>query len=141
MDLHRLVEALGRLVGCDAEPGELAVAIALADAEIEPAVRQQVERRRLLGDEHRVVPGQHDDRRPQPDALRAGGKIAEHVQRGGDLADAGEMMLDHEDAMEAELLGLADIGDVVAVALAVAGGPAPRGAGTAEQSEQHRVIS
>src|SRR6516164_5149268 len=48
-DLDGLLEArLGLLQGY-AEPGEFIVAIALADPEIEPAARQQIEGRGLLG--------------------------------------------------------------------------------------------
>ena len=43
----------------DAEPVELAPAITLADAEIEPAVREKIEGRGLLGQQRRIVPGQY----------------------------------------------------------------------------------
>src|SRR5690348_6048243 len=42
-DLHRLVEALAGLVDRDAEAVELGLAVALADAEIDPAAGEQVE--------------------------------------------------------------------------------------------------
>ena len=58
------------------KPCELVAAIALADAEIEPPVRQQIEGRGLLGDQDRVVPRQHDDRGAEPDALGARREIA-----------------------------------------------------------------
>ncbi len=51
----------------NAEAGEFVVAVALADAEIQPPAGQQVDRRRLLGQQHRIVPRQHDHRRAQPD--------------------------------------------------------------------------
>src|SRR5208282_3716885 len=53
-DLDRLVEALGRLVLWDAEALELGRPVTLADAEIDPAVGEQVERRDLLCKEHRI---------------------------------------------------------------------------------------
>jgi len=75
--VDRLVEPRGRLVLRDAEAGKLVRAVALADAEIEAAVRQQVEGRGLLGDQHRVMPRQHDDRGAEPDALGARRQIAQ----------------------------------------------------------------
>src|SRR5262247_3281441 len=59
------------------EAGELVVAVALADPEVEAAAREQVERRGLLGQQHGVVPGQHDDRGAEP-------------QRRGARADPGQ---------------------------------------------------
>ena len=110
-DLHRLVEALGRLVDRDAEAVELGLAIALADAEIDAAAGQQVERRDLLGDQHRIVPRQHDHRGAEPDVLGARGEIGQHRHRGRDLALAGEVMLDHEELLEAEPIGFGHIVD------------------------------
>src|SRR5712691_3941540 len=132
----RLVEARGRLLLRDAEAGELIGAIALADAEIEPSVRQEVEGRRLFRDQRRIVPGQHDNRGAEADPLGAGGEVGEQVERGGDLAEPGEMMLDQEHAGKPELLGGHHVFDEIVVALAVAGGAAAR-AGAAEQSEFH----
>ena len=64
-DVEAFVEARVGLLHRHAEPGEFVVAVALADTEIEPAAGQEIERRRLLGQQHRVVPGQHDDRRAE----------------------------------------------------------------------------
>src|ERR1700693_2247094 len=52
---ERLLVALLRLRPRHAEAVELAPAVALADAEIKPAVRQQVEGRGLFGEQGRVV--------------------------------------------------------------------------------------
>src|SRR6185437_16584753 len=71
-DVDRFLEPrLGFLHG-DAEADELVVAIALADAEIEPAAGQQVEGRRLLGEQHRVVPRQDQNGGAEPDGAGAG---------------------------------------------------------------------
>ena len=64
--VEAFVKARVGLVHSTQKPGELVVAVAVADAEIEPAAGQQVERRRLLGQQHRIVPGQHDDRGAEP---------------------------------------------------------------------------
>src|SRR5215472_4714929 len=125
-DLHRLVEALGRLGLRHAEAGELISAITLADAEVEPAAGQKVERRRLLGDENRVVPGQHHDRGAETDALGAGRQVAQKVERGRYLAEPGEMVLDEKHAGKPETLGLDNVVDKIVVAVAIAGRPAAR---------------
>ena len=117
---HRLVEPLGRLLGRDAEPGEFVSPIAFADPEIEPPVRQQVEGRGLLGDQDRVVPGQHHDRGAEPNALGARGQIGEQAHRRRHLAKAGEMVLDQKNARKTEFLGLDDIIDEVVIGGAVA---------------------
>ena len=125
--LHRHVEA-----------GEFVVAIAFADAEIEPPARQQVQRRRLLGQQHGIVPGQHDHRGAQPQRSRACAEPGQQVQRRRDLAEAGEMMFHDEGAVKAKRLGFDVVFDEVtkslgAVELAAA---APR-RGAAEQSKPH----
>ena len=77
-----------------AEPGEFVVAIALADAEIEPAPGEKIEGCRLLRQQHRIVPGQHDDRRSEPQAPGARAEPGQQVERRRDLAVAGKMVLD-----------------------------------------------
>lgn len=62
--------------------GELAVSVALTDTEIEPSAGHEIERRRLLRQQHRIVPGQHDHRRAKPQPRGAHGKASEQHQRG-----------------------------------------------------------
>ena len=64
--LERLLEARLGLLRRNAETLELAVAVALADAEVEPAAGDEVEGRGLLGEQDRVVPGQGHDGGPEP---------------------------------------------------------------------------
>ena len=104
--------------GGDLETGELAVPVALADAEIEPSARYEIERPRLLGQQHRVVPGQHDYRGAEPQRGGAHGKATEQHHRGGDLVPAGEVMFDQEARVEAERLGLDVEVEIVAEPLA-----------------------
>src|SRR5712691_1691180 len=70
-----LLIALLGLVHRHAKAVELAPAIALADAEIEAAVGEEVERRGLLGQQRRVVPGQYQDGGAEPQRRRFGGEI------------------------------------------------------------------
>ena len=134
---ERFLVTLQRFFLRNAEALELDVAVALADAEIEPAARQQVEGRGLLGEQHRIVPRQHGDRRSQPDPFGPGRQIGQQIERRRDLARAGEVMLDQEDAVVAETLGLLDQVDQLAVALAVRGFVAAPGDGAAEETEFH----
>ena len=50
--------------------------VTLADAEIEPAAGHEIERRRLLGEQHRIVPRQHHHGRPQRNVVV---RIARHA--------------------------------------------------------------
>ena len=64
--VERFVEARIGLLDRQAKAGEFIVPVALADAEIEPATGQQIDGRRLFGDQNRVVPGQNQNRRAKP---------------------------------------------------------------------------
>ena len=124
----------------NAEAGEFVVPIAFADAEIEPPAGQQVDRGGLFGEQHRIVPGQHDDRGAEPQGGGFGADPAQQVQRGGDLAEAGEMMLDDKGAVVAEGFGLDEVFDVVVEAgRAVDVGPPPRCACAAPKSPKRMV--
>jgi hypothetical protein len=137
---HRLVEALGRLLGRNAKAGEFVSAVTLADAEIEAAVRQQIEGRRLLGDQDRIVPRQHNDGGAETYPLGSGGQIGEKAHRGRDLAKPGEVVFDQKDARKAELFGFGYVIDKIVIGVAIAGRPAAS-ACSAEQSEFHASAS
>ena len=138
-DVDRFLEPRFGLLHRNAEADELVVPVSLADAEIQPSARQQVHRRRLLRQQHRVVPRQHDHRRSETQRARAGADPGQQVERGGDLAEAGEVMFDDERALVAQRFGLDDVLDVV---LEAGGAVHVRAAalrlGRAEKSEPHR---
>ena len=137
-DVERFVEARLRFLGRNAESGELGVAVALADAEIEPAVRQQIERGRLFRKDHGVVPRQHHHGRAEPQRSRARRKPRQKRQRRRNLVPAGKVMLHEEGAVEAEGLGLdVELNEVVE---ALAHGGAGRAArlSPAEDAEPHQ---
>src|SRR5262249_30587290 len=134
----RLVEARLRLLGRDLEAVELAVAIALADAEVEAAAGDEIERRRLLGEQHWIVPGQHDDAGAEPQGRGAHGERREQHQRRRHLVPAGEVVLDQEGRAVAERLGLDIVVEPVAKALAGLGTEILAvGLGRAEETEFH----
>src|SRR5579883_979581 len=138
--LHRLVEALGRLGHRDAEAVELGLAVALADTEVDAAAAQQIEGCRLFRNECRVVPRQHHHGGAEADVLGPRGEVGQHGHRGRDLALAGEMVLDHEELLEAEPVGFDHILDEALVALAVFDADAALGARAAEQAELHVAL-
>ena len=137
---HRngLLEARLGLVRRDLKALELAVAVALADAEIEAAAGDQIERRRLLGEQHRIVPRQHDHRRAKPQRFGAhGGRHQQHQGR-RHLVPAGEMMLDQKARLKAERLGLDIEIEIVAKTLAALRGQIVAvGLRRTEQTEFH----
>ena len=137
-DLDRLLVARVGLLPRNIEAHELVVAVALADAKIEPAARHHVDRRRLLGEQHRVVPRQHHHRAADAQRGRSHGKAGQQRQRGRNLVPAGEMMLDQKRRAIAQRLGLDVQLQVVMEALPALGrmfvGAGLRGA---EQSELH----
>src|SRR5205823_246087 len=139
--LERFLEARISLLQGYAEPGEFVVAVALADAEIEPAAGQQVECRRLLGEQHRVVPRQNQHRGAEAQIARAGAEPRQEIEARRHLTKAGEMMLDEKGAVVAERLGLDIVLDEIANALAAVGiGAAAPGLGTAEKSKSHHLL-
>jgi len=101
-DRKRLFEARIGLLERDRETPELVLAITLADAEIEPALRQEVQGRGLLGQDHRIVPRQHHHGSAEPQGRGARREPRQQRQRGRDLVPAGEVMLDQEGTVIAE---------------------------------------
>ena len=96
----------------DPEAAELGLARRLAAAELDPAVRHEVEHRDPLGGAGRVVElrrGQ-DDAVAEADVLRAlaaGGE--EHLGRGGVAVLLEEVVLDLPHVLDAELVGELDL--------------------------------
>ena len=105
-DFDAFVEARIRLLHRDAEPGEFVVPVPLADAEIDPPARQQVEGGDLLGQQHRIVPGQHQHRGAEAQGRGTRPNPGQQVQARRHLAKASEMVLDQECTDIAECLGL-----------------------------------
>ena len=79
--------------------------------------REQVERREVLEDAHRVVGAEHGDRARQPDALRALGGGAEH-DGGRRDGEVGPVVLADAEDVEPDLVGELDLLDQVAQPLA-----------------------
>ena len=91
------------------EVAVLVVRRASAHAELQPAMAQQVEHRRLFRQADRVVEGQNADAGADADLLGAGGHVREDGrQRGEDAVPAG-VMLRHPDRIEAQLFGELDL--------------------------------
>ena len=86
------------------------------------------------------MPGQHHDGGAEPDPRGAGREIGEQVERSRELAGAREMVLDQEDALEAQLLRVLHVGDEILVVVAVTQGIVGPEPGPAEQSEFHLLL-
>ena len=117
--LRRLDEAVAAVLLVDAEALELDAPETAADAEDEATVRHVVEHDDLLGDAHRVVPGQHDHHRAELDAVRAPGEVGQVLQHVGAHRVVGEVVLDAPQRLEAERLGEVAEPELVAVDVAV----------------------
>src|SRR5215831_2834916 len=140
-DAEGLVEPRVGLFHRHTEPSEFIVSVALADAEIEPASGEEIESRRLFGQQDRIMPGQYDHGRSEPQPSGAGAEPGQQVERRGDLPVAGEVMLDDESAVKAERFGLDIVLDKITKSLAAVelGAATPRRR-AAEQTELHCFV-
>jgi hypothetical protein len=133
--IDRLLRHLGRLVEAQPELGELARAHALADAEVEPAVREVVERRGLGGQAQRMMEGQHVDVVAEAHARRALQGRRDHQVGARQQRVVGEVVLGEPALAEAERLGERDLVQHLGVRLVV-GHAAPLA--VVEEPEVHR---
>src|SRR5580704_5326035 len=87
------------------------------------------------------MPGQYQHRRAKPQMAGSGAEPGQEVEARGDLAKAGEVMLDEEGAVIAKRLGFDIVVDELAETLAAVsvGAAAPR-LRAAEQSKTHRLL-
>src|SRR6516165_1044788 len=96
----------GNALADDVERCELVeeqiVAVTFADSEIEPALRQEVQGRGLLGQEHWIVPRQHHYGSAEPQRRGARREPRQQGEGGRDLVPAGEVVLNQERAVVAK---------------------------------------
>ena len=140
-DLEALLEPRVGFLHRHAEARKLVVPIALADPEIEPAPGQEIERRGLFRQQHRVVPWQHHDSGAETQPARARSDPGQEIERGRHLTVAREVVLHDERAVKAQRLRLDVVVDEIAKSLAAVEfrTTAPRRR-TAEQAESHVVV-
>src|SRR5690242_2031429 len=136
-EIDRLLEARRGFRNWNRKAFEFGGPVAFANAEIEAAITEKIEGCHLFSEQDRVVPWQHDNGRAETYALGAPGKIAQEVQRCGELPNAREVVLDHEDAVKTELLCAQDVVDILAVSNAVSGRPLTGRLGSAKQAKFH----
>ena len=129
------------LLGRDVEAVDLVARRALAEAELDAAVRQEVERGERLGDARRVIVVGDDlaDAVSEPDALGARrGRGQEHFRRGRVRVLFQEVMLDLPREVDAELVCEHDLLDrFVQQAVLLPVGPRPRQLVLVEDAEFH----
>ena len=104
--LHALFEDALIVGEIDLERQVLARVVAAAGSEIDAPVREQVERRPLLGDADRMMQRQHRDGRREPDVFGARRDIGEHQIGAGEHAERVEVMLADPGRVHAELVGI-----------------------------------
>ena len=139
-ELDAFFDPLAAVLHVDAENVELVADETAADAEIEAALRQLIQRRRLFGHPHRIVERQHGGAGAEPDALGARREIGQERVIGGEQpAVADEMVLDDPGVVDADLVGEFDLlDDAAIVALRIA---QIRQVGRKiEQAELHRRV-
>src|SRR5262249_12271090 len=79
-EIQGLIEACRRLFNSDAKTVEFGGPVAFADAEIQPAIAEKIERRHLLGEQDRIVPRQHHHSGAKAQALGASSQVAQEVE-------------------------------------------------------------
>jgi hypothetical protein len=100
--------------------------------------RTQIERRRLFGQQHRIVARRHHGGRAKPQRRRAHRQRGLEHQRRGHLVPAAEMVLDRKARMEAERFGFDIEVEIVKKATAGLWTEARNiGFGRTEQTETH----
>jgi hypothetical protein len=139
-DLRALGRPRGALLSRNAERLELVRRVALAEAEIEAAVRDDVDERHVLGDAHGVLERHQQDERADADPLRHGGDGRGGRQQRRIVAVAGEVVLGQPDVVVAGGLGGTDLVEDRAVELRLRPPPRSGVAKVFHEAEAHREI-
>lgn len=115
-----LAETVAGSFHADPEGIILALRRAAPHADMQLAFAQRLQHRHVLGEAHRVVPGQHHDRRAEAQTRAGGGDVGEEQQRVGLRIVVAEMMLHHPGGVVAQAEQQLGVGDRFAIELAVA---------------------
>jgi hypothetical protein len=122
-ETHRFVDHRGKLGEVVAECSRLLLGAALAETDMQPAPRQDIERGAALGHLHRMVHlrRQADDAVADPDARRRAGDERQEHLRGAHVGVVRQRgVLDRPDDVEADGLGqqrlLDDLGEDLSIA-------------------------
>ena len=127
-ELPGLAEAVAGGLHADPEGIVFRLRGAAAHADMQLPVAQRLQHRHVLGEAHRVVPGQHHDRGAEAEARAGRGDVGEEQQRVGLRVVVAEMVLHHPGGVVAQPVQQLGIGDRLAVELAVAQTRLPHGA-------------
>jgi hypothetical protein len=133
-------EQLAAVAHVEAKAVELDLTGAAAEAQDHASARKVIEHGDLLGDPHRVVPGQHHDHRAQSHVPGPAGHVGQELHHVGTHRVVGEVMLDRPDRIEAQRLGHVGQRQLVQVDLAVAERP-PGVLEECSHSDMHGVTS
>ena len=124
--VEALAEAAQALAPVDAVPGELVAGVALAEPDVDAAVRQHVERGDVLGEADGVVQRQQQEVEADPHPFRPGGDGGGEGDDRRRVAVVGEVVLGEPDGVVAERLGVLDEREFVAVDVGEGSSPGRR---------------
>jgi hypothetical protein len=131
--------AAGPLGDRHAEQLELALAVAEAEADLEPAAAQLVEHGDVLGEAQRVLERAEQDRGADPHRRRPLRDRGQHREDRRQVAVAGDVVLGEPDRLVAELFRPRDLVEVLAVERVPGPVPAGRVAEVVPDPESHRM--
>ena len=108
-DVNRLPEAIAGLINICSDAVELLTLVATADAKVEAAATDDVNRRSLFGGQDGVVERQNIDRRADPHPFGASGNGAHPRVEAGDQPMAREVVLAEPHLVESQLIDQLDL--------------------------------
>ena len=139
-DLDALLHQPSPVAPIDAEHVELLQLVPEAEAQPEPASRQEIDDRGLLGHVERVVQRQQEHGRPDGDPLGPGRDGGGHGEGGREVRVVDEVVLGQPDHVEAEGLHRLDVREGLGVDLGVGDARRGRVAQVVQDTELHGAL-
>src|SRR5438445_1240604 len=118
-DLDALAQAQTALIARNIETCKFAGYVTLPETQIETAVRERVDRYRLLGDVQRFMQGHQEDKRADADSFGPRGDRGRERHHRGRIAVIDKMMFGEPNRVETEILGLDTEINVLAIKLGI----------------------
>ena len=120
---------------------ELTVPTALTDSEIEPTARHEIKSRGLLGENYRIVPGQHHHRGAEAERAGTRSEPGEQGHRSRHLMPSREVVLDQKRAAIPQRLCLdVEVDEVMEPLPRDCAAAGAAGLSAAKNSKLHRLL-